>query len=115
MVSIFAPSASAARTTQLLTGTSFMMTVQAPQLPLLQPSLAPVRRSESRSASRRLCRGSQRNSAGWPLMVAVIWSFLGTGGKDEGGRMKDELGAGAVGGAGGGAFGEDAGAVAAGA
>ena len=38
--------------------------MQAPQLPLLQPSLAPVSRKVSRSTSSRLCRGSQRKSTG---------------------------------------------------
>src|SRR5262245_52350904 len=53
-----------------------MITVQAPQLPLLQPSLAPVRRRFSRNTSRRLCRGSQRNSAASPLTVVETWSFF---------------------------------------
>ena len=52
--------------------------MQAPQLPLLQPSLAPVSRRLSRSTSSRLCRGSQRNSAVSPLTVVVTWAFLDT-------------------------------------
>ena len=56
-----------ASTRQLLTGTPSSSTVQAPQLPLLQPSFAPVSRSVSRSTSSRLCRGSQRNSTGFAV------------------------------------------------
>ena len=45
------------------------ITVQAPQLPSLQPSLVPVRPRMSRRHSSRLWRGSQRNSTASPLMV----------------------------------------------
>src|SRR5713226_4867138 len=52
------------------------MTLHAPQLPLLQPSFAPVSFSSSRSTSRRLWRASQRNSVSWPLILQMMWSFL---------------------------------------
>src|SRR4051812_22307194 len=66
-----APVTSAARTQQELTRRPSMITAQAPQLPLLQPSLAPVRNRRSRSASRRLSRSSARNCCSSPLMVAL--------------------------------------------
>src|SRR5262249_23748928 len=53
-------------------------TLQAPQLPLLQPSLVPVSRNSSRKTSSRLCRGSHRKSVSLPLMVAWIWIRLFT-------------------------------------
>src|SRR5687768_2421100 len=105
-VSIVAPSASTASTMQLLTGRPFISTVQAPQLPLLQPSLAPVRRTLSRSTSSRLWRASQRNSVAWPLIVVVTWCFLDTAGWEVRGQKSG--GAGALSGFGEGAFHEDA-------
>src|SRR5579859_235710 len=45
------------------------MTVQAPQLPMLQPGLAPVRCRSSRSASRSVRRGSTSRSCAAPLTV----------------------------------------------
>src|SRR5215207_5912430 len=66
-----APVTSAARTQHELTSRPSMITAQAPQLPLLQPSLAPVRNRRSRSASRRLSRSSARNSCSSPLIVAL--------------------------------------------
>ncbi len=52
------------RETLRFTGTPFISTVHAPQLPLLQPSFAPVNRSWSRRISRRLCRDSQTRFPG---------------------------------------------------
>src|SRR5687768_10374469 len=76
-VVMFLPCASTPRTRQELTMRPSMRTVQAPQLPSLQPSLAPVRFNTSRSVSSRLWRGSTRNSVSSPLMVAVTWIFAG--------------------------------------
>src|SRR6185295_11474117 len=78
-VSILAPSASTPSTRQLFTGTPLSSTVQAPQLPLLQPSFAPVSLSVSRRTSNRLSRGSQRNCAGSLLTVVDTCDFLVTG------------------------------------
>jgi hypothetical protein len=47
------------------------MTLQAPQFPLLHPSLLPVNFNSSRKTSSKLCLGSHRNSTGSPLMVAA--------------------------------------------
>jgi hypothetical protein len=69
---MFVPSTSAAMTQQELTRRPSMITAQAPQLPLLQPSLAPVRPMRSRSASRRLSRSSARNSISSSLIVALM-------------------------------------------
>ena len=44
-------------------------TVHAPQSPVAQPSLVPVRPILSRSTSSRLRCASHRNSVGSPLMV----------------------------------------------
>src|SRR5262245_36606046 len=63
-------------TQQEFTSRPSTMTLQAPQLPLLQPSLAPVRRSSSRSTSSKLCRGSHRNSVSVPLIVEWTWIFF---------------------------------------
>src|SRR6202011_1163413 len=57
MVVTFRPWTSTPRTQQEFTSLPSRMTLQAPQLPLLQPSLVPVRRSSSRRTSRRLWRG----------------------------------------------------------
>ena len=40
-----------------------------------QPSLLPVRPSESRSTSSRVWLASHRNSVGAPLMVVLTWIF----------------------------------------
>src|SRR3972149_729962 len=73
-VVIWAPCTSAAMTQQELTRRPSMMTAQAPQLPLLQPSLTPMRPMRSRRASRRLSRSSARNSSASPLIVA--WMMM---------------------------------------
>src|SRR6185436_13037116 len=78
-VPMLAPSASTASTRQLFTGTPLSSTVQAPQLPLLQPSLAPVSLRVSRRTSSKLSRGSQRNCAGSLLTVVDTCDFLATG------------------------------------
>ena len=49
------------------------VTLQAPQSPLPQPSLLPVRPSRSRSTSSRVSSGSQRYSTGSPLIVVETW------------------------------------------
>src|SRR3972149_3707086 len=73
-VVIWAPWTSAAMTQQELTRRPSMMTAQAPQLPLLQPSLTPTGPMRSRRASRRLSRSSARNSSASPLIVA--WMMM---------------------------------------
>src|SRR5438132_13347075 len=72
------PSISAAITQHELTRRPSRITEQAPQLPLLQPSFAPVRPMRSRRASRRLSRSSARNSVSSPLMVVEITIRSGT-------------------------------------
>src|SRR5712691_7557435 len=62
------PAVSTARTRQESTRTPSSKTLQAPQLPLLQPSLVPVSPRSSRRTSNRLCRGSQRKSTSSPLI-----------------------------------------------
>src|SRR5713101_3542439 len=79
MVATLLPWTSTARTKQELTSRPSSTTLQAPQLPLLQPSLLPVRRSSSRRTSSRLCRGSHRNSVSLPLRVVWTWTLRGTG------------------------------------
>src|SRR5262245_32980884 len=76
MVVTVLPCTSGPRTRHEFTSRPSRITLHAPQLPLLQPSLLPVSLSSSRSTSKRLCRGSQRKSAGFPLMVAWTWSFF---------------------------------------
>ena len=49
----------------------FTVMVQAPQSPVPQPSLLPVRPSGPRSTSSMLCSASHRNSCGSPLIVVV--------------------------------------------
>src|SRR3954468_23577097 len=73
MVPISAPSASTARTKHEQTSLPSTVTLQAPQSPVPQPSLVPVRPSVLRSTSSRLLPGSARNSTGSPLMLVVIW------------------------------------------
>src|SRR4051794_13377862 len=73
MVPISAPSASTARTRQAQTRRPSTVTLQAPQSPVPQPSLVPVRPSVLRSTSSRLLPGSARNSTGSPLMLVVMW------------------------------------------
>src|SRR5438067_3151687 len=77
IVVISAPCTSGPSTQQELTMRLSMTTQQAPQLPLLQPSLAPVSPSTSRSTSSRLWRGSHRNSVTSPLMVDSTWMRCG--------------------------------------
>jgi hypothetical protein len=48
-----------------------MITVQAPQSPVAQPSLVPESISSSRSTSSSDCWGSVRNSYSSPLTVVV--------------------------------------------
>src|ERR1041385_3497245 len=69
------PSASTASTQHELTRRPSMMTLEAPQLPLLHPSLEPVSSRRSRRASRRVSRGSESHSIGSPLMVALTTVF----------------------------------------
>src|SRR5688572_14636126 len=78
MVVTLRPSTSAPITRHELTSRPSSTTLHAPQLPLLQPSFAPVSRSSSRSTSSKLCRGSQRNSVSRPLTVVRTWIFLDT-------------------------------------
>src|SRR5215475_13851687 len=65
--------------------------LQAPQSPDEQPSFEPVRPSGPRNASSMVSFGSQRNSAGSPLMVvetcilAMISISSGTPGSDGNG------------------------------
>src|SRR4051794_26885021 len=73
MVPISAPSASTARTRQAQTRRPSTVTLQAPQSPVPQPSLVPVRPSVLRSTSSRLLPGSARNSTGSWLMLVVMW------------------------------------------
>ena len=70
------PSASTASTRHELTSTPSMITLHAPQLPLLHASFVPVRPSASRKTSSKLCRGSHRNSTGSPLMVVWTGTFI---------------------------------------
>src|SRR5215472_17699119 len=85
------PSASAPSIRHEQTILPSQMTVQAPQSPELHPSLLPVRLSSSRSTSRKVCCGSQRNSMGSPLIVVDTWvlamgSLLSLGGAFKGDR-----------------------------
>src|SRR5882672_7282039 len=50
--------------------------LHAPQSPDAQPSFEPVRPSGPRNASSMVSPGSQRNSAGSPLMVVETCSFV---------------------------------------
>src|SRR5438876_1927589 len=75
MVVIVCPSASGASTRHAGTSRPFRITEHAPQSPVVQPSFVPVRPTVLRSASSRLSPPSQRNSIGWPLIVASTWSF----------------------------------------
>src|SRR5688572_6420181 len=76
MVSTSAPSASTASTRHEQTMTPSIMTVQAPQSPVPQPSLVPVSVSVSRSTSSSVCCGSQRYSYSSPLTVVVTCCFF---------------------------------------
>src|SRR5437773_10907118 len=71
--------------------------LHAPQSPDAQPSLEPVRPSGPRSASSMVSLGSQRNSAGSPLMVVDTWTLaisipFGALGGDGGGALEQHAG-----------------------
>ena len=72
MVPIDLPLASTPSIRQEQTSRPSTVTLQAPQSPVEQPSLVPVRPNWSRRASSRVSCGSHRNSTGSPLTVAVI-------------------------------------------
>ena len=76
MVVIARPGASSASTRQALTGAPSISTVQVPQLPLLQPSLVPVRPSRSRSSSSSVSRVSASTVRSSPLTVQVSSVFM---------------------------------------
>ena len=69
MVSMRRPSASAPSTRHEQTRRPSTMTLQAPQSPVPQPSLAPVSPRRSRSTSSSVSSGWQRNSTSSPLIV----------------------------------------------
>src|SRR5262245_16984600 len=71
------PDASTPSTQHELTRTPSRMTLQAPQLPLLHPSLLPVSPRTSRSTSNKLWRGSHRNSTSSPLSRVCTYTFVG--------------------------------------
>ncbi len=58
---------STARTRQELTSTPLRMTLHAPQLPLLHPSLAPVNCSVSRRTSSKLCKQLAQETPVFPV------------------------------------------------
>ena len=78
IVVIFWFSTSTPRIRHELTILPFNITVHAPQLPSLQPSLDPVNWISSLRISRRLWRGSHKNSNFCPLMVVSTWDFVFT-------------------------------------
>src|SRR5262249_30050915 len=65
--------ASAASTRQDGTSLPSRRIEHAPQSPVEQPSLVPVRPTASRSALSSVCDPSQRNSTGSPLIVVSTW------------------------------------------
>src|SRR5260370_28702228 len=75
-VAMFLPCASTPSIRHEHTARPSSITVQAPQSPVRHPSFEPVSSSTSRRVSRRLWRGSQRNSAVSPLMVASTRVFF---------------------------------------
>src|SRR3990167_6355920 len=76
MVTISAPSSSPERMRQEFTGLPLSRTVQAPQSPVPQPSLVPVRPISSRSRSkRRRCAGISRDML-LPFNVILIFFFM---------------------------------------
>ena len=77
-VEIDLPSASAPKTRQEHTSRSSKVTEQAPQSPVPQPSLAPVRCNLSRRQSSKVSRGSHRNSTSSPFTVVLTWILLMT-------------------------------------
>src|SRR5439155_12181968 len=76
MVVMLAFRASRPSTQHEFTSRPSMRTLQAPQFPLLQPSLLPVNPTRSRSTSSKLSRGSHRKSTGSPLIVALTAVLL---------------------------------------
>src|SRR5712692_5110001 len=68
------PAVSTARTRQESTNTPSSNTLQAPQLPLLHPSLVPVSPRSSRRTSNRLCRVSQRKSIS--SLLIRVWTCI---------------------------------------
>ena len=70
------PSASAPSTRQEQTRRPSSRTLQAPQSPVPQPSLAPVRPHLSRSESSRVSSGGQAKSTGSPLMRVLTIKLL---------------------------------------
>src|ERR1700687_5306479 len=79
MVVTSLPRTSTPSTRHELTSLPSSSTLHAPQLPLLQPSLLPVKCSSSRRTSNKLWRGSQRTSVSLPLMHVCRWIFLDKG------------------------------------
>jgi hypothetical protein len=71
-VTMFAPSHSAARTMQLLTGSSFIKTVQAPHSPAEQPFLVPVRESFSLNICNKVMLCGTSTVSTTSLTVSVI-------------------------------------------
>src|SRR5262249_15629729 len=67
------PWASAASTRQDGTSLPSRRIEHAPQSPVEQPSLVPVRPTASRSALSSVCEPSHRNSTGSPLIVVSTW------------------------------------------
>src|SRR4029450_9221170 len=91
------PSTSAASTRHDGTSRPSTSTEHAPQSPVVQPSFDPVTPTMSRSATSRLFSGSQRNSAGSPLIHVVTCSFAmselpRTLGGDRGGPSDEHAG-----------------------
>jgi hypothetical protein len=70
IVVIVRPAASGASTRHDGTTRPFMITEQAPQSPVAQPSFVPVSPRVSRSEVRSVASASARNSTGSPLMLA---------------------------------------------
>src|SRR4030095_1609871 len=76
MVSIFLPAQPTARVKQELTRRTSMMTLQAPQTPMLQPSLVPVRPRLSRRTCSKSRFASTSTSCSWPFTFSVSCFFI---------------------------------------
>src|SRR5262249_54815001 len=76
MVSIFFPWQATARVKQELTTRPSIITLQAPQTPMLQPSLVPVRPMSSRRACRSNRLASSCRSYSSPLTSSRICFFM---------------------------------------
>ena len=76
IVSILLPWASTPSTKHEQTRTPSTVTLQAPQSPVPQPSLLPVKCNSSRKTSSNVSLGSHKKSTSSLLIVEVIWTFF---------------------------------------